>query len=138
MMKETWSLPRAVEGLLEERACQYRLSTLESHFTPPALELYHHKNLHVSSDVNITAGYRGGAEEDVSTVATPASNLHRVLTAMGGRTVEADCASLIAARREDRPFSLVPPAFEVVGDLGEGEGEESKGEQSCLTEHCCG
>ena len=56
---------------------------------------------------------------------------------MGGGAVKADTTTLVAAGRVGGPFGLIPPAFEVIRDLGKSEGEESKGEKSGLVEHYC-
>lgn len=54
---------------------------------------------------------------------------------MSSRAVEADTSPLVAIGREDRPLGLVPPAFEVVGDLGKRGGEEGKSDKSDLEKH---
>lgn len=74
----------------------------------------------------------------MSTIATCAIDPYRVLAAMGGGAVQAHLASLVAVGCVDRPFGLVPPAFEIVGDLGKGRREKSESEKSYLAEHGCG
>lgn len=59
-------------------------------------------------------------------------SLERTLTA-----VKSHSTTLVAVRRIDRPFRLVPSAFEIVRDLSEGEGQEGrKGESGDLADHC--
>lgn len=100
-------------------------------FPPP-------KVLQPCPDVNITARYLRRAKENMSTEATRTINPYRVFAAVGGSVVKGDFATLVTAGRIDGPCSLVPPAFEVLGDLGKGEREESKGEKSSLEEHFLG
>ena len=118
----------------KEDGCQRR------HFKNPlpGLKASHAKNLQVCPNVDVARRYCGCAEEDVSTVATGASDLDGVLAAMGGGAVKSDRASLVAVGSVNGPRRFVPSCFEVVRDLGEREGEECKGEKSCLAEHYCG
>ena len=137
-MKVTWSLLRASEALLEEHGYQHCSLNTSDDFVPPVLELCHHRNSQIRPDVNVTAGYLGGAEENMSTVATRAFDLYGVLATMGSGAVKADISSLVAVRRIDRPLGLVPSAFEVVGDLGKGGRDKSKSKESDMAEHDCG
>lgn len=95
------------------------------------------RDLHVGPNVNITGRDTRRAKENVSTVTTSASNLDRVRAAVGGGVVKGNNTTRVTVRCVDRPCGLIPPAFEVVRDLGKREGKESKGEKSSLAQHYC-
>jgi hypothetical protein len=95
-------------------------------------------DLHINPDVNITAGDFRRTEKNVPTVATRTIDSHGVLATVSGGAVKGDCTTLVAVGRVGGPCRLIPPVFEVLSDLGKGEGDESKGEKSWLAEHCCG
>ena len=54
---------------------------------------------------------------------------------MGLRRVQRDLTALAAVGGVRRPRRLVPAALESLIDLGEGEGEKRKRQESCLAEH---
>lgn len=95
------------------------------------------QNLHINPDVNITGGDLRRAEENMSTVATRTIDPDGTLAAVGGGAVKGDFTALVAVGRINWPYGLIPPVFEIVLDLGKGEGEERKGEKSSFAEHCC-
>ncbi len=74
----------------------------------------------------------------MSTEATRTIDPDGVLAAVGGGAVKGDFTALVAVGGVGGPCGLVPSAFEVLRDLGKGEGEERKGEKSGLAEHGCG
>ncbi len=96
------------------------------------------QDLQPDPNINITARDFRRAKENVSTIPSRPINPHGVLAAVGSGAVKGDFAALVAVRRVGGPYSLIPSAFKVLGDLGKGEGEEGKGEKSGFEEHCCG
>jgi hypothetical protein len=65
------------------------------------------------------------------------SDLDRVVATVGGGAIKGDCTTLIAVGGIGWPCGLIPPALEIVRDLGKGDGEESQDQKRGLAEHCC-
>jgi hypothetical protein len=94
------------------------------------------KNSQPGPHVDVAAaGNLGRADEDMSAVATCTGDLDRVLTAVCGRRVERDGATLATVKSVGRPCSLVPSVLEAFSHLSKRSRESREGKESELAEH---
>lgn len=91
--------------------------------------------LHISTNVDICAGYLRRPEKDVPTVATSTVDPDRVFAAVGGRAVEGDFTALVAIDGVCGPCCLIPSVFKVVRHLCQAEWQECNRKKGKTVEH---